>query len=461
MIELESRGQGHVLAYYNELNDTEKAHLDSQLAELDWNLLDGLIDKYVLNSPDFSLPQNIGPAPYFAFDVQDKEFYDKAYDTGIELIKSGKLGCFIVAGGQGSRLGFDGPKGTYPVSPIEDKTLFQLFAERIGRYNELYQTNIPLYVMTSQANNEDTVSFFEANDYFNLSKEDVIFFKQGRMPAFDFEGKLILSDKSSLFMSPDGHGGSLRALHNSGALADMAERGIDYISYFQVDNPLADMVDPTFLGLHVLEESEMSNRMFAKRDASEKLGVFCEVDGKIQVIEYSDLPEELSKEVDANGKLRFLAGSPAIHLITRSFVEELNADGFSLPFHRAIKKVPYLNADGEQVKPDEANGVKLETFVFDALPLAKKSMVYEALRERQFAAVKNPDGNDSPISCREIMQEEFARWLKLANIDVPRDADGKLACTLEISYAKYANAEDFASVSHEIEINAGDKVYIG
>ena len=372
--ELTAYNQEQVYRFYEELDDTGKATLDEQLDDIDWEQLNALVENYVKQKPEYHTPDDLQPAPYYPLKpetAEQKAYYEKAKATGEALLKEGKVACFTVAGGQGTRLGYDGPKGSFNLSPIKQKSLFQLFAESILRHGKRYGKDIKWYIMTSPGNDAATRAFFAEHDNFGLKADQLMFFKQGQMPAFDRDGNMLLSAKDSLALSPDGHGGSLRALHRSGALADMAANGIDYISYFQVDNPLVSTIDPLFIGLHHLDKAEMSNRMLAKREPFEKLGLFCVSKGKIQVIEYSDLPDELAVLTNDDGRLQFIAGSPAIHIISRSFVEKLNEGTFSLPFHRADKKVPYINQDGERIEPQEPNAVKLETFVFDALPLAR------------------------------------------------------------------------------------------
>ncbi len=463
MATLAAHGQEHVLKFVDELAEAGRRQLLDQLECLDWDRLGGWIRDDVLAPARDEIPDDLAPAPYFPAEAEtaaQRERYTHARVAGEELLRQGKVAAFTVAGGQGTRLGYDEPKGVYPISPIKNKSLFQLFAESLWRHGEICARPIPWYIMTSAANDRATRAHFAGHDYFGLEPGNVIFFVQGQMPVFDFNGKLLLAARDRLAMAPDGHGGSLQALHRSGALADMRARGVDYISYFQVDNPLVSTVEPLFLGLHHLEGSQMSSRMLAKRDPFEKLGLLCLSAGRLHVIEYSDLPDELAVQTDATGKLRFLAGSPAIHVLSREFVEELNAGSFSLPFHRAEKKVPHAGDNGKPLEPGEPNAVKLETFVFDALPLARKTLILEAVREREFAPVKNAEGQDSPASCRKLLQEEFARWLELRGVRPPRKGDGSLDCTLEISPRSYVTAEDFARAPLPDKIEPGAEVYI-
>lgn len=422
---LKPYNQEHLLKYWDELAPEQQDELAAEINNIKWDYLTGLIPDYVLNKPETHIPDDLSPAPYFPAVPEDsaqKELYAKASAKGVELIKAGKVAALTVAGGQGSRLGFDGPKGTYPITPLKQKTLFQYFAESILRINEKYGITLNWYLMTSKLNNQQTKDFFVENNYFGLKPESVIFFVQGTMPAIGYDGKLLLQDKGELALAPDGHGGTMLALKNSGALDKMAQAGVEYISYYQVDNPLISIVNPLFIGLHCLEQAQMSAIMLAKTGPEEKLGNFCMSKGRLMIIEYSDMPEKLSHAVDANGKLRFIAGSPAIHVISRSFIEELTADGvLNLPWHRADKKVPCLDAQGNEISPESPNAVKLESFIFDALPLADKTMILEAVREEEFAPTKNKTGVDSVESCRQMLIDRDRKRLERAGVKV---ADG-------------------------------------
>ncbi len=284
--------------------------------------------------------------------------------------------------------------------------------------------------MTSEVNDEATRAFFDKHNYFGLDKNDVTFFAQGMMPAFGTDGKLLLAEKDSLALSADGHGGSLRALAKTGALDDLKKRGIEHLSYFQVDNPLVRVLDPLFIGLHANFESEMSSKSLPKAAAKEKVGNFCVGDGKLMVIEYSDLPDDVAEQADSEGNLKFNAGSIAIHVISVAFIDRLTSGGsLQLPWHRADKKVPHLG----EPDPQSPNGVKLEQFVFDAIPLAGNAIVYETMRSEEFSPVKNAEGGDSPATSRRDQVRRAARWLKAADVEVPTLSDGEPDAVLEIS----------------------------
>src|SRR4051812_9878520 len=433
---LAAAGQESVLRFANGLDESGRTKLATQLSALDPAQMTRLADEYVRNKPQIALPHRIEPVkmyPRVPQTDEHKKLYRDAEARGRQLLKEGKVAAFLVAGGQGTRLGYDGPKGEYPVTPIKSKPLFQVFAEQLLAHSHDAGKTIPWYVMTSEANDAATRAYFQKHAYFGYSPDDVFFFQQGMMPAFAMDGKMLLESKDSLALSADGHGGSLRALDKTGALADMKKRGVEHLSYFQVDNPLVYCIHPLFLGLHDLTGSEMSSKTVPKAGPLEKVGNFVVGDGALQVIEYSDLPESLAKETNADGSLRFNAGSIAIHALRVSFVERLNHGGeLKLPWHRAEKKVAYVDDSGKQVKPDKPNAVKLEQFVFDAIPRAKNAIVYETDRAEEFSPVKNAEGTDPPATCRRDQIRRAARWLRTAGVNLPTK-DGEPDATLEVS----------------------------
>jgi UDP-N-acetylglucosamine/UDP-N-acetylgalactosamine diphosphorylase len=463
--ELESRGQQHLLTFWDDLTDSERAGLVRQIRDLDLDQVPGWVEELVRKAPEAPVQrQDFGPAPAYgpepADDKQERKYSD-AIELGKKMISAGKVAGFVVAGGQGTRLGFDGPKGNYPISPVRNKTLFQVFAETILAVSHRYRTVCPWYIMTSPLNHTETVEIFESHDYYGLGRDNVVIFQQGTLPNFDFEGRILLADKGSLARSPDGHGGSIRALARSGALDDMKRRGIECLSYWQVDNPLVNLFDPLFIGLHALDGAEMSSKAVIKTNPIEKVGNFCLVDGKITIIEYSDLPDELAERRNADGSLIFHLGSIAIHIINTGFVERLNRKGCSLPLHRAVKKVPHVDLSGNRVDPQGPNGIKLESFIFDAVPMASHSIILEIVRDEQFAPTKNATGVDSAESCRAMMVERAARWLERADVAVPRRPDGAADCLIEIAPSFALEPADIAAKRDRIPpLKPGDRVYL-
>ncbi len=442
-------GQGQVFAFFDELPAEARRQLLAEAAEIDLAEIATLTRTLLGGAAAGVDLDDLAPAPYERLPQNggDAAAWAAAKAAGEAALRAGRVAAFTVAGGQGTRLGYDGPKGTFPVTPVKQKPLFQVFAEKILAAGRRYGRPLHWFIMTSHANHEATEAFFREHRYFGLEPGRVHFFRQGRMPAVDFSGKILLEAKGTIALSPDGHGGSLRALARSGALDLMQREGIDTLSYFQVDNPLVRCVDPAFIGWHLRSGSEMSSKMVPKAYAAEKVGHFCRQRGRLVVVEYSDLPAAMQEERDAAGGLRYLAGSIAIHLLDREFIRRMaSADGKdqALAFHRADKKIPCVDAAGRAVKPEKPNGVKFEMFVFDALPFARNPVVIETARADDFSPVKNATGVDSPQTCCDDQCRQFVRWLRAQGAAVATDATGLPAFPLEVSPLFGCDEDSFA-----------------
>jgi len=351
---------------------------------------------------------------------------EQAYRRGREALAAGQLGVILVAGGQGTRLGFDHPKGMYPIGPISGNSLFQIHIEKLVASARRDRVRIPLYLMTSPATHEETVAYCAANDRFGLAEEDLFVFCQGTMPAIDAQtGRILLERPDRVFASPDGHGGMLSALARSGALADVQRRGIEHLFYFQVDNPLVKVPDIEFVGYHLLAESELSTQVIAKREPFEKVGNLVAVDGAVRVIEYSDLPDDVAKRRNVDGSLAIWAGSIGVHVMKAAFLERMAAQTGSLPFHRARKKVSHVDAGGrdataQSVSPQTPNAIKFERFIFDLLPSAAGAIGVEVDPQQAFAPLKNASGEtaDTPETVRAQMIAQHTQWLRQAGAEV-------------------------------------------
>ncbi len=370
-------------------------------------------------------------------------------------VRRGEVAALVVAGGQGSRLGFEHPKGMYPVGPVSRKSLFQIHAEKVLALGRRYGKQPPLLVMTSPATDAETRAFFDGSNYFGLPREEVFFFRQGTMPALDLAtGRLLLESPGRLFLSPDGHGGTLTALARSGLLERLQKRGIRHLFYFQVDNPLVKVADPIFLGRHLSTRSEVSSKIVPKQGPKDRLGNLVVVEGRCTMIEYSDLPDSLAHERDETGRLRLWVGSPAIHLFDLDFLARLTEGAGKLPFHIARKKVPHLDETGRVVEPDKENALKFERFIFDVLPLAERWLVVETSHREEFAPLKNAEGADSPKAVEMALTNLAADWLDRAGVEVPRNADGEPAFALEVSPLFALDAEELAAkVDRRTRIN--------
>lgn len=434
--EAEKFGQGHLFAHHDALPAAKQQKLLEQIGAVEFETVDRLVKEFI-KAPPHGLGGKLEPAKVVALPQTDAEraARQEARGLGEEALRKGRVACFVVAGGQGTRLGLNGPKGAFEIGPVSKRTLFQIQAEKVQALRKKYKAAVPFLVMTSDANDAATRAFFEANKYFGLKPESVRIFKQANMPAVSRDGKILLSAPDEIALSPNGHGGSIKALWESGAIEWVRGQGVDTLFYFQVDNPLTNIGDPVFIGYHVKAQSQMSTKVCRKRDWKEKVGVLGLRDSTMSVIEYSDLPEALAKETHPDGSLKWWAGNIAIHVLDCGFIEQLNKGGFQLPYHKAEKAVACIGPDGKPVetKPGEKNGIKFETFVFDALAQAERTLNLETPREEDFSPVKNADGDDSPATTKRDLQLQYARWLAAAGVKLPKKDDGTLDCELEIS----------------------------
>ena len=446
-------GQGQLFSYWSARGDSEKKRLLQDLSTFDPQLLDRLKQAVEENA----VPSHqIEPAPFIPLS-QIKEGRGTG-EVGIEAIQSGKTAFLTVAGGQGSRLGFEGPKGMVPTSPIRHVTLFQLYAERILAASRRYDTDIVWYIMTSLRNHHATVSYFEENGYFGLDEDDVIFFSQGFLPTLDEDGKLQLAEDGGLLCNPDGHGGVVAALRNAGILEGMRSRGIEYLFYFQIDNPLVNVPDPVFLGYHLEAGAEVSTKVIEKRNPDEKLGIIALIDGRPGVIEYSDLDRKRMYEKDQRGKLLFSHGNVAIHVLNTAF---LSSGVLDLPYHIARKTVKVLKPGIDQSEVVDREGVKLEKFIFDVIPLADRGLFYETSREEEFAPLKNRSGDDSIETCVLGQINKAARYLEFCGIEIPKDNLGTPQYKYEISPVFAIDAYEFREKIRNQIVDAGaDRLFL-
>jgi UDP-N-acetylglucosamine/UDP-N-acetylgalactosamine diphosphorylase len=331
----------------------------------------------------------------------------------------------IAAGGQGTRLGFPHPKGMYPIGPVSGATLFQIHFEKVVSLTQKYSVGIPLCIMTSPATHEETVEYLGKNNWFGIAEEDRFLFCQGTMPAVAMQdGKVLLADKGTLALSPDGHGGILAAMNKQSVLGQLQERGIKNLFYFQVDNPFVDICSPEFLGYHLASGSEMTSQVIRKREPSDRVGNVVELDGKLHVIEYSDIPESLANRRFPDGSLQVWAGSIAVHQFDLGFLRRVSPMASALPFHIAKKKVSYIDEYGQTVVPHEPNAIKFERFIFDLMPSAKDAVVVEVDIPNNYGPLKNAPGgaSDSPETVKTQLSEMYRRRLQQTGILVSPDA---------------------------------------
>ena len=452
-------GQGHVFDHFEALDNAGRTRLLAQAERLSGALPGLLTDRHValsaLETPTeavitpgsaISLPENGGEAASF----------QRASDQGHQLLNAGRVACLVVAGGQGTRLGFDGPKGAYPVGPVTERSLFAIQAQKLRGLARRADRAIPWLVMTSPATDRATRELFEREAYFGLPEEDVEIFSQGTVPAWTFDGKLILEAPDSIFESPGGHGDTFTALADSGALERLADRGIDRIFYYQVDNPLVQMGDPIFLGFHEMAGAEMSCKVIRKTDPMEKVGVMAERDGQPSVIEYTELPDEQRYARDPSGNLLYWAGNIAIHVFNLAFLRRIAGDNKQLlPYHASPKKIPTLDANGRSVSAQEPNGHKLERFVFDALPAAKSVCVLEVSPDKEFSPIKNASGPHSPETARAELTALYTEWLERSDLPLP-----DMIQSIEIDHSIADSPAELANLGLERWQQAGEAIRI-
>ena len=403
---LAKNNQPHLLRFWDRLDAPARNALLQQVAALDFASIARM--QAMLKNKDAvaAAVGEIRPAQVVELDAAARA---RAVVRGEGELRAGRVGAVLVAGGQGSRLGFEGPKGAYPIGPVSNAILFHFHARKVLALSRRHGVTVPLYIMVSDANHAATRACFEEHKYFGLKPADVFFFEQGMWPALDVDGRIILDAPGHIFQSPDGHGGTLSALVASGALADMEKRGLNTIFYFQVDNPLVEVADPAFLGAHLDGQADISVKVCAKRDPQEGLGVVVERDGRCAVVEYSELTDAQKNQRTATGDLYFKYGSVAIHVFSLPFLKQ--ESHAALPLHVAHKKVLVCGDDGKVITPAKPNGYKFEKFVFDVLPDAKKVVNLAFDRREEFSPVKNATGDDSPVTTKRDLSAKWARWL--------------------------------------------------
>jgi UDP-N-acetylglucosamine/UDP-N-acetylgalactosamine diphosphorylase len=420
---LKSFGQHHLLGFWHELDEASQVRLARQIAALDLELMAELFGQTAAAQDWAALARRAEPPPAIRLaDRQRGRFTaQEARDRGARALAAGEIGVLLTAGGQGSRLGFDLPKGMFPIGSVSGASLLQIHLEKALAAARRYEAAVPVYMMTSPVTHDEQIAFLEEHNRFGLAEDDLVVFCQGTMPAVDAKlGKLLLAAKDELFLSPNGHGGTVAALAESGAIEHMRRRGVKHLFYLQVDNPLTPIADAEFLGYHLLADSELTSMAVTKQSPRDKLGNFVSVDGRVQVIEYSDFPDDVAEHRNADGSLKFWAGSIAVHVFAVDFLERALRLGNALPFHVAHKKVPHIDESGRLVEPSQPNALKFERFIFDLLPHAEHAIVVEYPEQEVFAPLKNAPGaeRDTAEYVQRLMIEQHRGWLEEAGVRV-------------------------------------------
>ena len=402
---LNKYNQEHLLKRYEFLDDERKEKIINQIKNIDFDQVTELfnITKKSVKSPE-GMITNI---EYVDKSKLSKEEYDKYYEIGKKIIEQGKYAVVTMAGGQGTRLGYVAPKGTFKIGGGINKSLFEALSDTIKEAKNKFDTSIPWYIMTSRENNNATEKFFEKNDFFGLPYEDVKFFKQGELPMLTTDGKLMLDETGIIKLAADGHGGVFESLVKNGYLDDMKSRGIEWVFISGVDNVLAGLVDPIAVGLAISQGTLATGKSVVKRSPDERVGVFCKKNGRPYVIEYTEITDEMANARDNNGELLYGESHILTNLFNIKALENIAKN--KLPYHKAFKKAKYMDENGEIVKPESPNAYKYEAFIFDAFESLDSMSILRVKREDEFAPLKNAEGEDSPNTATELYKNYLER----------------------------------------------------
>lgn len=434
---LSAHNQEHLLKYWPELSEKERENLESEIKKLDLAEIVNLFERANESSKVIleKLEEDLKPIPethYEAVPSLTEEKIEEYENIGFKEISQNKVGVLLLAGGQATRLGFGHPKGMYNVGLPSNKTLFQIQAERILRVQQMALDNtgkdgkITWYVMTSEHTMEPTIDFFKSHNYFGLSEENIVFFEQGTLPSFDFNGKIILDEKYHISCAPDGNGGLYKALKTQGILDDISKRGVEHLHAHSVDNILIKVADPIFIGYCKSKSADCAAKVCSKSYPTEAVGVVCRVNGHYKVVEYSELTDEAAERRNPDGRLTFSAGNICNHYFSADFLLKICDYESKLKLHVAKKKIPYIDENGIRQKPTEPNGTKMEKFIFDVFEFAKNFICLEVARDVEFSALKNAEAaqKDCPSTAREDLFRLHRKYVRQAggiiedNIDV-------------------------------------------
>lgn len=393
---LKERDQEQLLRFYDQLSEKEQEELLGQIASLDLGLLD-LLGQENASTEKGKLE------PLGAVTVEEIETKkDEYFEAGVKALKNKKVGAVLLAGGQGTRLGFDGPKGTYDIGITRPLYIFEMTVRNLKLAADACGEWVPFLVMTSEKNHEATVSFFEEHDYFGYDRSFVTFFKQEMAPSVSFDGKIYLEEKSRVSLSPNGNGGWFSSMQRSGALAWAKDMGVEWLNVFAVDNVLQKMADPVFVGATLLSGCACGAKVVAKADPNERVGVLCLEDSRPSIVEYYEMTDEIINSREPDGRLSYNYGVILNYLFSVAELERIA--GERMPTHIVEKKIPYVDENGTPVKPEKPNGYKFETLVLDMIHMMPDCLSFEVVREKEFAPIKNPTGVDSVESARELLK---------------------------------------------------------
>lgn len=403
---LKMYNQDHIIKLLDRLDEEQKVALIEQINKIDFHQI---MELYENTKKDLEIKENkIESIKYLDKDKLTKNEKERFDELGEKVIVSGKYAVVTMAGGQGTRLGHTGPKGTFKLDVYgKGKYLFEILAENLKEANKKYNTIIPWYIMTSKENNDATQEFLERNNYFGYDKNNVMLFEQGELPLVDINGKMLIGKDLKIKEASDGNGGVFSSLRLTGMLADMKERGISWIFIGGVDNAILKMADVTLLGMAIDKNVQIASKSVVKANPHERVGVFCKMNGHPKVIEYSELPEKMAEEVDNDGELKYGESHIMCNLFTIDAIEKISKE--PLIYHSAFKKNSYVDEEGKEVIPDEPNSYKFEAFIFDSFELFDDIAILRGKREDDFAPVKNKEGVDSPKTAKELYEKYWER----------------------------------------------------
>lgn len=431
--DLKQYNQEHLVHFYDDLDEINREKLVNEIKKIDFKDLNEKFLKTKEDNKLFSkLDSHMKPIPSElkgSYQSSTKEQLANYESKGLKAIADGEVAVVLLAGGQGTRLGVNYPKGMYSVGLPSEKSLFHIQAERLKRVQELAADRftskssvvVPWYIMTSENTHQMIKDYFQENQFFQLDRNNVSFFEQGTLPCLTKDGKLLLDQKNKISRAPDGNGGLYKALLEQDILDDMIKRGIKYVHIYCVDNILIRIADPVFIGFCIEKQATCAAKVVRKTQPDEQVGVICRVDEKYQVVEYSEISEETRNQRDENGDLTYNAGNICNHFLTLDFLEEVcRHHEKNLMHHIAEKKINYIDETGMLKKPAFKNGIKLEKFIFDIFPFSKKFAIWEVVRRDEFSPLKNGknDAGDNEITCRKHILEQHARWIENAGIEL-------------------------------------------
>ena len=407
---LKKYNQDVVIKLMNKLEGKEKEALAESVLETDLESVEKVFK--TINTKQETSSNGIAPMNATIKENVSDEERQKYYELGKKVIENNEYAVVTVAGGQGTRLGHNGPKGTYKINTIKgEKSLFEILCETMKEAGKKFGTLIPWYIMTSDENNKQTVEFFEANDYFGYDKDKIKFFRQSKMPVVDTEGKLLVDENFRIKEASDGHGGIFNSMLKRNVISELDELGVKWVFTCGVDNPLVNMVDPYLLGLAITKNCKLATRSLVKTSPSEKIGVLCKQDNRVKVIEYTELSEEMANKVNENGDLLFGESHVMFNLFSLDAIKKIANE--KLPYHIAFKKNSYIDENGKLVKPEKPNSYKFESFIFDSFELFDDMAILRGSREDEFAPIKNAEGSDSPETAVKLYNDFWKNKIEL------------------------------------------------